>query len=332
LASLFDIRVINRNMGDLDGTDWTAWLRRASRHAGSTTQVLTEIARLRPAVLHICSTGNPAGLLRDLPAFSVARELGARTILHIHGAATRLGSDPTLWPRIQPALRQLDHIAVLNQESMRFLADQGLGPQSVYLPNGVPATEAGLRSMPTGRPLRVLYVGWLMPAKGVLDLLEAASQVPELEVHLLGRFVPQDGESCEATLRTRIEQPDLSGRVILHGEVPRDQVPRFLSEADVFCLPSHGEGFPMALLEAMMAGLPCIVSAVGAMPDVIVDDQTGWVVPRQDTPALVHALRRYVLDPASALAHGQQARETALAQYTLPAVHARLRAVWSDPA
>jgi glycosyltransferase involved in cell wall biosynthesis len=97
----------------------------------------------------------------------------------------------------------------------------------------------------------------------------------------------------------------------------RRDVPDLLHAMDVFVLPSYSEGVSLALLEAMAAGLPVIATAVGGLPEVVADGETGWLIPPQDAAALAGALVRLLADPALAQRLGANARDHVREHYSL---------------
>jgi glycosyltransferase involved in cell wall biosynthesis len=91
---------------------------------------------------------------------------------------------------------------------------------------------------------------------------------------------------------------NLSDRVYLPGWQTAEQVHDLLDAADILFLPSHHEGLPMAILEAMASGVAVVASPVGAIPDAIVDGESGLLVPCGDVDALSKAILRLLRDPA----------------------------------
>lgn len=164
----------------------------------------------------------------------------------------------------------------------------------------------------------VLCVSRLEPEKGLTELVDAfpalAAAAPRARVAVAG------AGRAEASLRARIDELGLAGRVQLLGR--RSDIGELLLAADVFCLPSRHEGLPLSLLEAMRAGLPCVVTAVGGIPDVITDERSGLLVEPCDPAALSAALARAVNDAGLAARLGRAASATAEREYA-PAVVAR---------
>jgi glycosyltransferase involved in cell wall biosynthesis len=172
--------------------------------------------------------------------------------------------------------------------------------------------------------VRVLFVGWLLEAKGVRELLEAAARLPDMHLTLVG---PEE-TSFVATLRAPLEA--LGSRVRVLPARPRAEVIALYHEADLFVLPTWREGFPNVVLEAMAAGLPVVATPVGAIPDAVRDGEEGLLVPVRDARALERALATLIADPELRLAMGRRARARAEAVFSLPAVVEQLEAVYQE--
>jgi glycosyltransferase involved in cell wall biosynthesis len=151
------------------------------------------------------------------------------------------------------------------------------------------------------------FVGHLEPPKNPLLLLEAfaALQEPCAHVVMLG-----DG-SLRKQITTYIREHALEGRVCLLGH--RDDVPECLAASDIFVNSSSWEGNPLAVMEAMAAGLPVIGTAVGGVPELVQSGQQGILVPPGDYAAFANAMRSLVNSPElrAAMSNAARARATA---------------------
>ncbi|HET9948915.1 MAG TPA: glycosyltransferase [Longimicrobiales bacterium] len=169
--------------------------------------------------------------------------------------------------------------------------------------------------------LRIACVASLDEVKGHRFLLHACKLLLERGVHT----------TCELAgagrLRPEIErlaaQLGIRERVRLHGAVPRSQVQRILADADVAVLASHPtrsgkrEGIPVALMEAMMSGLPVVASGVSGIPELVEDGCTGYLVPPGDPWSLAERLERLARDPALRETMGRAGRQKVLAEFDL---------------
>lgn len=147
-----------------------------------------------------------------------------------------------------------------------------------------------------GRRIGLLCVGNWLPNKGVLDLLDALSTLPQDDVtlHLVGRTDIDVGYASR--VRARIAAPDLAGRVVVHGVVTAEQVARLYAAADAFALPSYVETYGTVYAEALSAGLPTIGWRSGNLANLIVDGEHGCLVDPGDIVGLSAALGRVATD------------------------------------
>jgi len=97
----------------------------------------------------------------------------------------------------------------------------------------------------------------------------------------------------------------------------RNDVPALLDAADIYVHPSLWEGFGLVLLEAMTAGKPVIASHASAIPEIVTDNETGWLVPPRNSEALADAIARLLKNPAMRLAMGEAGRRRALQDFSV---------------
>ena len=159
------------------------------------------------------------------------------------------------------------------------------------------------------------FVGRLVEEKGILELLEAMRLVvdgmPEAHLLVVGDVLPSDRDQrAKAKAMDMASQAGLAGHVTFLGL--RDDVHRLLGAVDVFTLPSHREGFPRSIIEAMAAGKPVVATNIRGSREAIVDGETGLLVPVADVHALAGSLERLLGDDALAKRMGSKARERAL--------------------
>lgn len=137
-------------------------------------------------------------------------------------------------------------------------------------------------------PVRILFVGGDLERKGGWVLLDAVRRLRDA-----GR-----GADVELHLVTTADVPQGDGIVVHRGLTPNSaELMALYHEADVFCLPTRGDCLPMVLSEAGAAGLPLVSTGVGAIPEIVRDGETGFIVPQDDVDGLVHVLDGLVADP-----------------------------------
>jgi glycosyltransferase involved in cell wall biosynthesis len=115
-----------------------------------------------------------------------------------------------------------------------------------------------------------------------------------------------------------VDQLALRKFVTFLGSQNHDQVLETLRTVDLFVLPSFAEGVPVALMEAMAIGVPCISTFVGGIPELIRHEQDGLLVPAGSETELTHAIERLITDPSARHRFRESARERVLTHYNLP--------------
>lgn len=270
------------------------------------------------AHIHTCSG---LSYFLDGTLLVLAKAAGNAAVLHIHGGLfDRFLRDlplPLRWIA-QWLGRRADHVIVLSDAWKEALTPLLPGARMAVIPNGTPPTPGTQPQRSAGKTVTILFLGALSKNKGVWDLLDAVSRLEDnVRLVMLGG----EGETgIMDRLKRHIEGSQLAGRVALVGPVHGDAKFQWLQHADIFALPSHVEALPMSLLEAMMSGLPAVVTRVGAMPSVVADQEQGFVVPPEDVEALSGALRLLAEDPRLRQRMGLSAQQHARANYGIDRV------------
>ena len=171
-------------------------------------------------------------------------------------------------------------------------------------------TERPVRS--DEEPTRILFVGGDFTRKGGADLLEACA--------------PLLGDRCELHVVTREAVAPRPGLVVHHGVAPNSlALRRLFAAADVFALPTHADGLPMAIMEAMAAGLPVISTPVGSIAEAVEAGVTGYLTPPGAVADLRAAVTALVEQPDLRRRMGQAARRVAEQRYDAHANARRVR-------
>jgi len=187
-----------------------------------------------------------------------------------------------------------------------------------FRPN--PATRARVRQtlgVPEAQVV-IVIVSRLVRHKGYPELLAAMRDVPGAELWVVGERLPSDHG---ADLEPLFDASGLGPRLRRLGY--RADIADVLAAADIFTLPSHFEGLPMSVIEAMLTGLPVVATAVRGPREQVMDGETGLLVPPATVAPLAAALARLVADPALRASMGAAGRARAVLTYSEAAVLAR---------
>ncbi len=178
------------------------------------------------------------------------------------------------------------------------------------------------RPIPAGSR-RLVCVGRLSHQKAQLGLVEAAARL-EAEAHDFELVLAGDGE-LRSALEDRIVKEGLAARVRITGWVSAEQVRDLLHGSRALVLASHAEGLPVVIMEALALGRPVVATMVGAIPELVEQGKSGWLVPAGDLDALRRALQEVLDAPLAELEElGRAGRERVLARHNTVAEVDRL--------
>ncbi len=238
---------------------------------------------------------------------------GIRVLMTKHGA---LPPPATFAGTLNAWLARSTQIVAVSSEAARVMKpwEHPGGPPILQISNGIslapyrdpPRRDEARRRL--GWPAGAFLIGIvarITPIKGHLRLLDVFAKIVRRVPRAI-LVIAGDG-SARGAVEAQIAKLGLEQNVYVLGE--RRDIPLILAALDVFCLPSETEGMPITLLEAMAAGRPVVVSAVGAMPEVVTDGVSGFVAPPFDAAAFERALVELADHPEEAERMGQAGRD-----------------------
>ena len=257
--------------------------------------LLFRLLSFRYRLVHLNSSAGISFFEKSLMLFC-CRVFGARTVIHIHS-----GRFPQFYEKsrfkglVRFFLERADAVFVVTAESRKFLKRVCRTP--VYqIPNPVHPCFFEIESRrQTSR--HILYAGYIEREKGIYDLLGAVELLRSRGYD--GRVVLAGGEKSAGSLsraRRYLAESGLEG-VELTGQLSPGALAELCRLSGIFVLPSYGEGQPIALLEAMAAGLPVVATNVGGIPEVVDDGENGLLVPPGSPEKLADSISRLLENP-----------------------------------
>jgi len=278
---------------------------------------LHSIARqLRSHLVRLLSAGREPDVLHAHFAFplgwaaveAAARATGTPVCLTVHGSD--LNRVPLFGPRHRAAV-----VSALARANRVLAASHALYRRAIELcPRAavrVAYTGVDLSTFSPGCPDEararvpalggiqgklILYVGNLLPSKGVTVLLEAFLRLGDTTTHL----VLVGGGPLASQLERRAAEAGVRDRVHLLGSQPHDVIPDIMRAAHVFVLPSYSEGLAMVCAEALACGIPVAATNVGGVPEIVRNGETGLLVRPGNVSEVARALQEILGNPALA--------------------------------
>ena len=308
----------NRSLFDAIGARWRLWRR-----------WLDVLRQARPTVVHIHTCSGLSYFLDGI-LLLLARSKSVPVILHIHGGRFDKFLDELNFAGAwfaRAVARRAAFVVVLSDLWRDRLAARLPGARLAVIENGVPIPAQPGRASP---PPLVLFLGTVCAAKGVEDLIRAASACSQTaNFAIVG---PLDDAPFVARMRQLRTELGLENVVDIAGPAHGAKKHEWLARAHVFVLPSHIEAFPISVLEAMAAGVPIVATAVGAIPSMIESEQSGLLVNVGDVPALSAAITRLLSDRALSNRLADNARSRCVERYSIERAACEVRRLYVDAA
>ncbi len=293
---------------------------------------MAEVARFQGLdLLHVhyaVPNAVSAILARDIVA---PRALPVVTTLH-GTDVTLVGNDPSYLETTRWAVVASDAVTAVS-EWLRHRTVEQLGVEQKpieVIPNFIePERYERVRHQPGARRWArpgekiLIHVSNFRPVKRVMDVLEVYLRVRE---RLPARLLLLGDGPDRAKVEGRCRELGVCDGVVFLGNHPA--VEEILTGADLFLLPSSGESFGLAALEALACEVPVIAAAAGGVPEVIEDGIDGFLLPVGDVDAMAAAALDLFADPERHRAFGRRGRERAITRFSETAIVARYRAVY----
>src|SRR5258707_4297485 len=256
----------------------------------------------------------------ELIAGVLLRSLGWPLKLVFTSAAQRHHTWITRW-----LIRRMDAIIATSDISASFLKrDVTVIPHGVDTDRYGPPADRAAAFAEAGLPGRYAIgcFGRVRAQKGTDVFVDAMCRLlpryPDFTAVIVGAItVDQTGFAND--LKTRIETAGLQSRIVMTGELPIEELPRWYRRLTIYAFTSRNEGFGLTLLEAMSSGAALVASRAGAAELVVEDGVSGVLAPPGNVDALVAALEPLLRDPDSAGAMGARARKRVVEKFSLDA-------------
>jgi glycosyltransferase involved in cell wall biosynthesis len=298
------------------------------RAVGGALQLIRDYAHFlgvmrssRPDLIHMTTSGHLA-TLRDIIILFTARCLRIPSVYHIHfGRAQQIAQQHSLeWRALATAMRLANAVIAIDPATALTIKQQLPQVAAFRIPNGLCLDELHPGG-PSSKPRTVLFLGWVIPTKGVEELVRAWAKLkmPGWRCIIAGPGSPQ--------YRDKLLQDFKPEALEFLPQQLHDDAINLMKECDVFVLPSHTEGFPYVIIEAMALGKPIIATNVGAIAEIL-DDGCGVVIEPKDVEALCSALHQVLANELLQAEMAAKAQRKARAEYSMEKVMDELVGLW----
>jgi glycosyltransferase involved in cell wall biosynthesis len=299
---------------------------------GATVRFMFVVQRGCVVHIHMAQRGS---FFRKYFFAALARARGARVLLHLHGSEFHsfiAESAPRVRRMAAKTFQSADEVLVLS-ESWRERVQELTGrADAVVFPNPValPVQPVDMSGPPT-----VVFLGRLGTRKGTPELFAAIASLQSQGANEVRWVLAGDGDVEQfRAARLTLPFPDC---VSVPGWLSASDATAILRTGWILCLPSHDEGKPIALLEAMAHGLACVATPVGGIPEIVVEGETGVLVPVGDVECLASTIGALLESRTECLRLGGNGRALVAERYASAKVGRELASIYdrlmdADPA
>jgi glycosyltransferase involved in cell wall biosynthesis len=275
----------------------------------------------RPDAVYVPISQTALGFLRDSVYLLLPKLFGAAIVIHLRGGhfgRFYAGTNALMRWYIDLSMRCVERVIVLGQVFKPIFAAWIDDGHIDVVPNGTDLVIEGVAEklrQPNRGPLTVTYLSNLVPTKGIEEFvrmaLDIAAAEPDVGFAVAGDWL-QPGTAAERAVNGLLASAGAADRIRFLGEVQGAAKAALLARTDIYVLPTYYpfEGQPNAIVEAMAAGCAVVSTDHAAIPETVLDGETGIIVPQRDVAALTQAVRRLCRDRDSlwAMAKASYAR------------------------
>ena len=279
-------------------------------------------------VLHLCTSAS-VSLLKDIFILRMAKRKGVKTAIHFH-----FGRIPNVlkekgweWKLLKRTIQLADVAITMDMRSYNTLFEARFtnvhylpNPLSESIMNQVSAEKDKIRHIPN----KILFVGHVIPTKGIFELIDACVEIAGVDLHVVGRATPE--------MISEIKKRANNGNwLVLEGEKPHNEVIREMLSSQLFVLPTYTEGFPNVILEAMACGCAIVTTPVGAIPEMLAigdENASGLCCAPKDVEGLRKNILIFLENHEKAHVYGERARRRVHELYAVPHVWEQLVNIW----
>jgi glycosyltransferase involved in cell wall biosynthesis len=275
-------------------------------------------------VVHLNYPMSPLSVIINLFLSIIANKIcRIDTIVHLRGGALSLDNKIPHYQKliIVSCLKQASHIITLGEKEKHFIADfYNVNESCIFvLPNAVEVPDFDRietrfqNSLNNSRAINMLFLGRIDKNKGLNEIIEALEILNAdhnfiFHIAGTGEDINEFVLNCENILKKKF---------IYHGVLGYESKKEIFLKSDIFLLPSYFEGLPNALLEAMAYGLTPIVTPVGSIPELVIDNQNGLIVPIKNSKGIVEKIEYLFQNPHEIKRLGTNAYSTIKTDYLL---------------
>jgi glycosyltransferase involved in cell wall biosynthesis len=289
------------------------------------------VLKTNPTLCYMTLSATGFAFYKDMMVVAILRLFRRNIVYHLHNQGIKKETMVHPWKErfFRFALQHKRAEVILLSPTLYYDISNYIEPEKVYFcANGVPdVTQPTEAAKPSQAPCRILFLSNLLNTKGFRLLLDACEELEKEGQQFECHFVGDWKDITQKEFHKLVQQKGLSHRVKAHGKLLNQDKYEQLRQADIFALPTLDDAFPLVLLEAMQHELPIISTYEGGIPDIVLDEQTGVLLAKEDVKGLTNKLLLLINNPELRQQMGTRGRLRYEKEFTMEAFENRLSAI-----
>ena len=283
-------------------------------------KVFYNLIKHNPEKVYITIAAKGIGFYKDFPIALLVKLFGKKLFLHYHpkGVSERqnLFFDNILYKILFNKSK-----VILLSKSLYADVKKYVSPRDVfYCANGIPISKSLLKkNQNKNKTPQLLFLSNLIESKGVFILLHALSLLKDQRILFYCNFIGAEGDICRDQFNAKLKDLNLHKHVSYLGKKYNDEKDKIFQNSDIFVFPTfyHNETLPLVVLEAMMWGIPIISTSEGAIGDMIINDETGFIVEKKNVEELANKIKFLIENPIISKQMGERGNVNFYKYYTV---------------
>jgi len=332
INTTFDTNYINLstafNLHDIGKTSWKKVVNILKLYA----EIVTFLAKNKVDLCYITINAKGPAWLKELIIVAILKIFHVPLIYHYHNKGVSLNAN-SFWKKILYKFQFKDSKSILLSDLLVNDLEQFVTKKDIYIcANGIPEISHLSKNKKDEQICQILFFSNLIESKGVYVLLESCKILKDKNIPFRCVYIGGEGDISRLDLNEKIGEYGLQSVVEYHGKKYDYDKELAFSESDIFVLSTYypSECLPLVNIEAMQYSLPVISTREGGIPDVVVDEVNGFLIPNQNALALAEKLEILIANPALRNAMGLAGKRIYEEKFTLKIFEHRLVEIIQD--
>lgn len=290
------------------------------------SQIIAYLVKHKIDLCYLTINASGAAWFKELVIVVILKSFQVPIVYHYHNKGVRQNAN-SFWKKQLYKFQFAKTKSILLSSLLKNDISQFVAEKDIFIcPNGIPNSSHLIHKNKAAGLCQILFLSNLIESKGVYVLLDACKVLKNKNIPFRCIYVGGEGDITAFQFENKVKQMGMQNDVYYLGKKYGIEKQIAFMGADIFAFPTfyHNETFGLVNLEAMQNSLPIIATSEGAIPDVVIDGTTGYLVPQQNPQALAEKLEVLISNPELRNDMGQAGRKLYEEKFTLEIFEKRM--------